>query len=139
MKICLKLGCLIISFVIILLTSCNKEESKTETTNDTTITTKAVVQIIVENLSGVVQTKVNVDMFDKEISNYQTSTIIKSETTNSSGIATFDLESMVTNSPKTFYFGVFQQNGNSYELIGSKKVEGVKKGVEISTNLVLIN
>lgn len=118
--------------------SCKKEETTT-TSITTTTSTQTHVKITVENLSGVSQSSKKVDMFDKEITDTQTSSVIMSATTNSSGVATFDLDNIATDSPKTYYFGVFEQNGNTYELKGSKKVDGIKKGQESSANLVLIN
>ena len=136
MKRILLLGLLSLGVVI---TSCEKEEDSSTTTTTTTSTTKTLVTIKVENYSEVGQAYKQVDMFDKEISDTQLSTVLKSVTTNSSGLAVFDLENIATDTEKTFYFGVFEQNGNSYELKGSRKVEGIKKNTEITANLVITN
>jgi len=134
-----KLGLISLLLIGFVLFSCSKDENTTTTTSTTTSGTKATVFITVENLSGIGQANIKVDMFDKEISSTQANTTLKSATTNSSGKATFDMQDLATDSPKTYYFGVFQQNGNSYELKGSKKVDNILKGTEVSSNLILLN
>jgi hypothetical protein len=80
----------------IIMTSCEKEDSSTTTTTTTTTTTETLVTIKVEDYSGVGQAYKQVDMFDREISDTQLSTVIKSVTTNSEGNAVFDLKSIAT-------------------------------------------
>ena len=126
-------------FMSLLTVSCVKEESLTTTIITDSSTSKTQVKITVEDLSGNTQASRKIDMFDKEISDVDISTVIKSKTTNSDGVAIFDLKDLATNTPKTFYFGVFKKIGESYELLGSKKVTGIQLGKEISTNLVLTN
>jgi hypothetical protein len=50
----------------------------------------------------------------------------------------FYLESYITTTPKTLYFGVFKSYGNDYILSGKCKVEYLKKGTEYKTNLILL-
>jgi len=124
---------------IIMMGSCQKDDSSSFSTSSTTTTTTAIIKITVTDGLGSTQAFKTVDMFDQEISLTQQNTVIKSAISNTNGVATFNMENLATNIPKTYYFGVFKQVGIDYILQGSRTVEGVVVGKEIDANLVLIN
>ncbi len=125
-------------FVLLFLFACSSTEITETTTTTTTSSSKTLVKIEVVNTDGVIQKGISVDLCGTEITDTKPTTIIKTVVTGTDGIATFDLESYITTTPKTLYFGVFKSYGNDYILSGKCKVEYLKKGTEYKTNLTLL-
>lgn len=109
----------------------------TESSSKST-STKTIVKIEVLNISGIPQSGITVDLCTEEISDTNPTNIAKSVITGSNGIAVFDLESYITTTPKTLYFGVFKPYGNGYILSGKCTVQYLKKNTEYKTNLILL-
>ncbi len=116
--------------VMFIMQSCEKEESKT------TANTATEVVIVLEDINNNNKPKEGyyVMMFNKpfDINNAKS---IKSVKTGKDGMATFNLEDLVTDK-KTFYFEAFKKQGNTYvqKSLARTKVE-VSKHQSIKTNI----
>ncbi len=133
---------LLMTFLLVLLSSCEKEESTTSTIihKEDVIETQTEVRITVLNTQEEPQSNYVVMMFDEEMDeNEPLPPILKQVITDESGLASFDLEHMVSeNETKTYYFEAFTEipNGYVYESLFHTKLE-VKKGSRVSTSIVV--
>jgi hypothetical protein len=110
-----KTACLVL--ITILTFSCSKEEASSSSSSSSS-TTNTFVKLSVTNASGARRPNYIVMMFDQPVTNANAlPTIIKQVTSDASGLAEFDLNTIVTNtSPTTYYFEAFLQVGNDYVL-----------------------
>ena len=135
----------ILVLVTIFTISCSKDDDSsstdTSTSGGTTITTWA--KFTVATPTGVVKPNYKVLMFDQPFSPTATMPpIIKQETSDSNGLVTFDLNSLVTTSiPKKYYFEVFTLSGTTYTLktTFSRYDSDFIKGTHLTTTLLVNN
>lgn len=131
--------------ITIFTVSCSKDDDSNSTDSNTsggtTVTTWA--KFTVTTPASVVKPNYIVMMFETPFSTTATlPTIIKQVTTDSNGIANFDLNSLVTTStPKKYYFEVFTQSGTSYTLKStySRYDNDFVKGTHLTTTLLVNN
>lgn len=135
----------ILALVTIFTISCSKDDSSsstdTNTSGGTTISTW--VKFTVATPAGVVKPNYIIMMFDQPFSPTATlPPIIKQVTTDATGLANFDLNTIVTTSvTKKYYFEVFTQSGTSYTLKSTYSRFDIDfvKGSHLTTTLLVNN
>ena len=122
--------------------SCSKDEktNSTETTNTSVNITNTMAKITVLTAAGVTKPNYVVMMFDQPFTTIATlPPILKQVTTDSNGLASFDMNTIVTNTtPKFYYFEAFVETTTGYTLktIPRFKTELVK-GNSLTTSLLV--
>ena len=135
----LKLSALVL--VTICIIACSKEENSgiTNTTSNTsTTTTLTAVKLTVITQAGVVKPNYIVMMFDQPFSPTQVMPpILKQVSTDATGLAYFDLKTMITSStPKTYYFEAFVEIPTGYELKSIIRFSTkLQKGVVVTSSI----
>ena len=132
----------VVGIAAILTISCSKDEktNSTETTNTSVNITNTLAKITVLTAAGVTKPNYTVMMFDQPFSTIAPlPPILKQVTTDSNGLASFDLSTIVTNTtPKFYYFEAFVEIPTGYTLktIPRFKTELVK-GTSLTTSLLV--
>jgi len=131
-------GILISSF------SCSRTESSSseDSSNSSTTTTNTWVKLTATTSAGVNKPNYIIMMFDQAVTSATALPPIKAQvTTDSNGLAYFDLNSMITSSdPKTYYFEAFVSNGSggyTWKSVTHYSTS-LKKGT-MSTSSIIVN
>ena len=132
----------IVAIATLLTISCSKDEksNSTETTNTSINVTNTLAKITVLTSGGITKPNYIVMMFDQPFStSAPLPPILKQVTTDSNGLASFDMNSIVTNTtPKFYYFEAFVQTTTGFDLktIPRTKIE-LTKGTSLTTSLLV--
>lgn len=119
------------------------DSSETESSSNTsTTTTNTWVKLTATTSSGINKPNYIIMMFDQPVNSANSlPPIIKQVTTDSNGLAYFDLNSMVTSTtPKTYYFEAFISNGSggyTWKSVTHYNVSIVKG--TMSTSSIIVN
>jgi hypothetical protein len=124
--------------------SCSRtDSSETETmSNTTTATTNTWVKLTATTSTGVNKPNYIIMMFDQPVTTGNSLPPIKKQvTTDSNGLAYFDLNTIITSTtPKTYYFEAFISNGSggyTWKSVSHYNVNLVKG--TMSTSSIIVN
>lgn len=122
--------------------SCSRDEnsssSSSSTTNTQTTTTSIKMNIV--NAQNVPQSNVIVMMFKSKVtSSANLPAIEKQVTSDSNGLANFDLSTYITSDiPTTYYFEAFRQQGNNLVWVSTIHPEiSIKKNTQVTTSIIV--
>lgn len=129
--------------LVSLLTSCRSESN--EETNSTEIetstqTSSTLVKMNILNSQNIAQKDIIVMMFKTKVtSTSNLPNIEKQATSDSNGLAAFDLSTYITsNIATTYYFEAFKKDGNNYVWISKTHPEiSIKKNQQVTTSIVV--
>ena len=131
----------ILTLITIFTISCSKDDSSSSTdTGGTTTVTNTWVKLTAITASGVTKPNYIIMMFDQPFSPSATiPPILKQVTTDSNGLAYFDLNSMITSSTlKKYYFEAFVQSGSNYILKSTIRYStDLKKGTMVTSSTIV--
>ena len=136
----LKMSVVAIATLFVIFCSKDEKTNSTETTNTSVNITNTLAKITVLTAAGVTKPNYIVMMFDQPFStSAPLPPILKQVTTDSNGLASFDMNTIVTNTtPKFYYFEAFVETPTGYTLktIPRFKTELVK-GTSLTTSLLV--
>lgn len=134
----------LLTLVALFLFSCTTEESSSETTTSggSSSTTRTTVNMTARTTDGNTKSGYQILMFDQPVStNAALPPIILEVTTDSNGLAVFDLDGLVTGTTtKTYYFEAFTRTSNGdlvFKSITHPQLEISRN--EIRTTSILVN
>lgn len=135
---------LILTFATLaLMASCrseSSEESNSMETETSTQTSSTLVKMNVSNSQNIAQKDIVVMMFKAKVTSATNlPTIEKQVTSDSNGLANFDLSAYITsNIPTTYYFEAFKKDGNNYIWVSKTHPEiSIKKNQQVTTSIVV--
>ena len=133
----------ILALVTIFTISCSKDDdsSSTETGGGSSTTTNTWVKLTATTSASVVKPNYIIMMFDQPVtSSTALPPIRKQVTTDSNGLAYFDLNSMITSTtPTTYYFEAFVSNGSGGYIWKSVShpTYNIAKGQMITSSIIV--
>ena len=128
--------------ILFTLQSCteSEEETMTEETTSSTVTSETKVTLTLTTSDDQLKENYTVMMFDEVFEpNNTLPTAIKQVTSNSEGIALFELDDLIISSTeKNYYFEAFVESSNGYTLKSIHRTEiGLKKGTSTTTSIIV--
>lgn len=133
---------LILAITALLSFSCSRtdESSSSSTSTSTQTTTSTSVKMNVVNAQSVPQANVIVMMFKTKVtSSSNLPNIEKQVTSDSNGLANFDLSSYITSDiATTYYFEAFRQQGSNLVWVSTIHPEiQIKKNTQVTTSIIV--
>lgn len=132
----------LISFSFLAL-SCSRTEEMTSSSSSqqsSTQTTSTSVKMNVINSQNVAQPNVIVMMFKTKVTNSTALPAIEMQvTSDSNGLANFDLSKYITSDlPTVYYFEAFRKQGNNYVWVSTIHPEiTIKKNTQVTTSIIV--